>query len=153
MSDADDTRTFRHELHIEARPETVYPYFTDPEKMAAWMGVDHKLDPVPGGVYRVDITGREVAVGEFVELDPPRRVVFTWGWEGSTEVPPGATTIEVELTPDATGTTLSFTHRGLPASPSDRHAVGWRHYLGRLRVAASGNDPGDDPWVEAGPPP
>jgi uncharacterized protein YndB with AHSA1/START domain len=152
MSDAEPSPPFRHELHIEARPETVYPYFTDPEKMARWMGLEHKLDPVPGGVFRVDVTGRQTAAGAFVELDPPRRVVFTWGWEGSADMPPGATTIEVDLTPDPTGTTLVFTHRGLPPSRTDQHAAGWHHYLGRLQVTANGGDAGTDPWIVLGPP-
>jgi uncharacterized protein YndB with AHSA1/START domain len=148
VPDADDPGTFTHELHIDARPEVVYSYFTDPTRMAGWMGIDHKLDPVPGGVYRVDINGRDIAVGQFVELDPPSHLVFTWGWEGSADLPPGATTIEVELLPDDTGTRLRFTHRGLPVSRAASHAEGWQHYLGRLQVAARGGDAGPDPWVQ-----
>ena len=148
MPDTDDSGTFIHELHIDARPEVVYSFFTDPTKMARWMGIDHKLDPVPGGVYRVDINGRDIAVGQFVELDPPSRLVFTWGWEGSADLPPGATTIEVQLAPDDTGTRLHFTHRGLPPSRTSSHAEGWRHYLGRLQAVGGGGDVGPDPWLQ-----
>ena len=53
--------TFTRALHINASRETVFSYFTDPAKMARWMGIEHRLDPVPGGAFRVDMNGRNVA--------------------------------------------------------------------------------------------
>jgi uncharacterized protein YndB with AHSA1/START domain len=147
MPETNDRPTFTHELHIEASADTVYSYFTDPAKMALWMGIDHKLDVVPGGVYRVDINGRDIAVGRFVLLEPPTHLVFTWGWEGSTDLPPGTTTIDVRLTPDAAGTNMTFAHSGLPTSRVQSHAKGWDHYLERLQLVSSGLDAGPDPWV------
>ena len=149
MPDPEDAAPFTHELHIAASPEVVYSYFTDPGKMARWMGIDHKLDPVPGGEYRVDINGRAVAVGQFLELDPPSRLVFTFGWDGDEAIPPGSSTIEVSLTPEAGGTRLHFAHRGLPSSRASDHGKGWGHYLPRLLVVAGGGDAGPDPWIEA----
>ena len=143
MTDSD----FHTELRIEASPDIVFAHFTDPARMARWMGIDHKLDPVPGGQFRVDINGRDIALGEFVEVDRPRRVVFTWGWQESTDVPPGFTTVEVDLVPDGEGTLLRFTHRGLPPGQADGHAVGWAHYLPRLATAAAGGDPGADSYA------
>ena len=92
------------------------------------------------------------ASGEFVELDPPRRLVYTWGWEpgsdGPNPVPPGSTTVEIELLPNGDGTTLRFIHRGLPSTEAaESHAHGWDHYLARLTVAAAGGDAGEDPWL------
>jgi uncharacterized protein YndB with AHSA1/START domain len=69
------------EVRIDAAPETVFEFFTDPTKMVQWMGRSHELDPRPGGTFRCDINGRDVASGAYLELDPPRRVVFSWGWE------------------------------------------------------------------------
>jgi uncharacterized protein YndB with AHSA1/START domain len=135
---------FHRELRIEASPEIVFRHFTDPARMAHWMGVDHKLDPVPGGLFRVDVNGRDVAVGEYVEVDPPRRIVFTWGWQESADLPPGSTTIEVDLVPDGKATLLQFTHRGLPPGALEQHAIGWDHYLPRLVLAGAGGDPGPD---------
>ena len=89
--------------------------------------------------------------GEYVELDPPHRLVFTWGWEKSdspSAIKPGTSTIEVELTPEGDGTRLHFVHRDLPSeAAAESHAVGWDHYLSRLEVAAAGGDPGEDPWL------
>jgi uncharacterized protein YndB with AHSA1/START domain len=139
-----DNTTFTHELHIDASPETVFSYFTDPAKMARWIGIDHKLDPVPGGVFVVDINGENVALGEFTEVNPPTRVVFSWGWRDSADVPPGSTTVEVELVAEGDGTVVHFTHRGLPPGQADPHARGWTHFLTRLAITSSGGDPGPD---------
>lgn len=145
-----ETVAIERELSIAARPETVWEFLVDPEKAARWMGQEVALEPRPGGVYRVNVIPGSVALGEFVEVDPPRRIVWTWGWEpgGLATLEPGSTTIEVELVPDGEGTTLRFTHRGLPSEDTRRrHAHGWDHYLERLVIAARGGDPGPDPWV------
>lgn len=134
-----------HEIRIEASPETVFAFFTEPEKMRRWKGRTARLDARPGGVYRVDINERAIAVGEYVELDPPKRLVFTWGWEGSDAVPPGSSTVEVTLTPDGDGTVLHLVHRDLPAGEGTAHSDGWTHFLPRLATAAAGGDPGPDP--------
>jgi uncharacterized protein YndB with AHSA1/START domain len=137
------------EVRIAASPETVFDFFTDPDKMIQWMGRSAELEPRPGGVLRCDINGRDVASGEYVELDPPRRLVFTWGWEGEGSVTAaGSSTVEVVLEPDGDGTQLRLAHRGLPTAESaERHGHGWRHYTERLAAAAAGNGPGADPWA------
>jgi uncharacterized protein YndB with AHSA1/START domain len=140
------------EIAIAASPETVWGFLVEPEKMTRWMGLTAALDPRPGGVYRCDVIPGHTARGEVVEIDPPRRLVFTWGWEpgpeGPNPVPPGSSTIEIELVPDGGGTLLRFTHRDLPSAESAAsHGRGWDHYLGRLEVAGAGGDPGADPWL------
>jgi len=136
------------EVRIAARPEVVFEFFTDPVKMVRWKGVDAMLDPRPGGIYRVNVTGKEVAVGEYVEIVPHSRIVFTWGWEGS-PIAPGSTRVEVTLTPDGDGTLLKLRHSGLAGEAALQHAEGWDHFLARLVLAAAGQDPGPDPWVES----
>ena len=137
------------ELRIEASPETVFEFFIDPEKMTRWKGSSAELDPRPGGLYRVGgIGGGAVAVGEYVELEPPHRVVFTWGWEGDEEVPPGSSTVEITLTPDGDATLLRLVHRDLPAGQGAKHVEGWQHFVPRLALAAAGKDPGVDPGME-----
>jgi uncharacterized protein YndB with AHSA1/START domain len=146
-----DTTAVIHEVHIAAEPETVFPFFIDPDKMIQWKGREAELDPRPGGVYRVDVTGEHVARGEYVELDPPHRVVFTWGWEGADAVvPPGSSTVEITLTAQDGGTLVRLEHRDLPEGERAPHGHGWDHYLERLAVAAAGGDAGPDPWAEEG---
>ncbi len=138
------------EVRIAASPETVFDFFTDPDKMIQWMGRSAELEPRPGGTLRCDINGRDVARGSYVELDPPARIVFTWGWEGEEPtVAPGGSTVEVVLSPDGDGTQLRLAHRDLPSAESaERHGHGWSHYVERLGVLAAGGDPGVDPWAD-----
>jgi uncharacterized protein YndB with AHSA1/START domain len=138
------------EVRIDAPPDVIFKFFVDPEHMVRWKGVEATLDPRPGGVYRVNVTGTHVARGEYVEVSPNERVVFTWGWEGEgNPVPPGASTVEITLVPDGASTIVRLRHHGLPGGPEDRHAEGWEHYLARLAVAAAGGDAGPDPWIES----
>ena len=133
-------------VHIAARRETVFAYFTDPERYARWMGNDATLEAVPGGIYRVRMRDGVEAVGRFLEVDPPRRLVFSWGWSGAFAVPPGSTRVVVTLTEEDGGTRVLLRHHGLPSEEErGQHRGGWELYLGRLAVLASGRDPGPDP--------
>jgi uncharacterized protein YndB with AHSA1/START domain len=136
-----ETRTVEQTLRIAAKPETVWRYWTDPERMCEWWGTAAELDPRPGGTCRVDM-GQVGAVmrGEFVELIPYERIVFSFGWEaaeGAPPVPPGSTTVEVTLVPDAGDTVLTLRHRGIPVGAADEHAGGWAHFLPLLAQAAA----------------
>jgi uncharacterized protein YndB with AHSA1/START domain len=136
------------EVRIAASPETVFDFLVDPDRLIQWMGRSAELEPRPGGAFRCDINGRDVASGEYVEVEPPSRAVFTWGWEGEgATIDPGGSTVEVLLAPDGDGTHLRLIHRDLPTEESaQKHGHGWDHYLARLSAAASGEDPGPDPW-------
>ena len=134
-----DEDVLEREIRIAARPATIFAFFTDPEKMLRWKGISANLDPRPGGVYRVDIDGQHVARGEYVEVVPHSRVVFTWGWEGEgNETPPGASTVEITLAADGDGTIVRLRHRGLSAAERTSHGQGWDHFLPRLVAAAEG---------------
>ena len=152
MEKTADTTSVEREVTIAASPETVWEFLVDPDKATRWMGLTASFDPSPGGEYRVGVIPGHTAAGEFVELDPPRRLVFTWGWEpgheGASAVPPGSSTIEIELVPSGEGTILRFRHHGLPdTKAAESHGHGWDHYLERLVIAARGDDPGEDPWI------
>ena len=131
---------------IAASPAMVFSFFTDVERWTSWQGVAGEIDPQPGGVFRIRMPGEQVASGTFVEVVPNRRLVFTWGWEGEgSPVPPGSTTVVIELEPDAAGTRLRLTHSALAPPPvAEHHRLGWEQYVGRLVVRAEGGDPGPD---------
>jgi uncharacterized protein YndB with AHSA1/START domain len=134
------------EVFIAASPEVVFAYFVDADKMVRWMGSRAEVDPQPGGVYALDINAAARARGQFVEVVPHSRVVFTFGWEDDQSVPPGSSTVEVTLTPDRDGTHVRLVHRGLQTPEMrQQHAHGWQLYLARLHTAAEGGDPGPDP--------
>lgn len=124
---------------IAASPATVFSYLVEPSKFSAWMGVRAALDPHPGGLVRIDVDGEHVALGEFREVDPPHRVVMTWGWESNDAVPPGSTVVEITLTPNGDGTILRLRQTGLP-SEGERgsHQAGWNLYTGKLASLLNG---------------
>jgi uncharacterized protein YndB with AHSA1/START domain len=146
--DPKQSDAIEREVRIAARPETIFAFFTDPAKIVRWKGIAATLDPRPGGVYRVDINGRDVARGEYVEVVPYSRVVFTWGWEGEGHpIPPGSSTVEITLVPDGDGTIVRLKHRDLPTEARASHADGWEPAGARRAVAAAGGAPGPDPWA------
>lgn len=152
MDAATDTTVYERTLAIDASPETVWDFLVDPEKLMRWKGINADLDPQPGGIFRCEVIPGRIARGEYVELDKPNRLVFTWGWDGDEGVPPGSSTIEIELATDGEGTSLRFVHKDLPSEEAiASHAHGWDHYLTRLETAAGGGDPGEDPWVTQAP--
>ncbi len=150
MNTAEDyTEIIDLEIRINARPETVFPYLIDPDRMVMWMGESANLDPRPGGTYDVHVHGDNHAKGEYVEVTPYSRVVFTFGWEGENNpVPPGSSTVEITLTPERDGTLLRLRHEGLPTDEMfQAHTQGWNHYMDRLAKASAGIDPGPDPMA------
>lgn len=130
------------DLDIAARPETVFGLFTDPAEFGRWMGGGHgsaTLAPEVGGALRVTFPGSPAVVsGEVVEIDPPRRFAFTWGYESGTPFPAGSTRVTIELSPSETGTHLRLTHSGLPDEDAvRRHRGGFRVYTSVLAANAS----------------
>jgi uncharacterized protein YndB with AHSA1/START domain len=147
-----ETSVVEHEIRIDADPETVFSFFTDPEKMIRWMGVGATLDPRPDGVFSLNTMADFFLEGRFVAVEPPRRIAFTWGYrdfpgEPVNPFPPGSSLVEVEFVPDGDATIVRLTHR-LPAQLAHFHAMGWENYLGRLAIVAAGGDPGRDPFLE-----
>jgi uncharacterized protein YndB with AHSA1/START domain len=144
------------EIEVRASLEDVYAMFTDPERLVRWIGIRALIEPRPGGQFRFELVPGEFCSGRYVELDPPRRVVFTWGWEsGALPVEPGSTTVSVDLTQAGDVTRVHLTHSGLSAPMRRLHADGWRRFLARLSDVAEGRDPGPDPaalYAETGPP-
>ncbi len=83
------TESFATELDLPAPIEEVFRHLTDPAAMTRWMGQHATLEPAVGGAFELDINGVPIR-GRYLEIDPPRRVVVSWGVAGCTEVPPGA---------------------------------------------------------------
>ena len=108
-------------IQIAAAPERVFAHFIDPDAMVRWMGDYALLEASPGGRF---------------EVDPPHRLVISWGHAGSERMPPGSTTLEVRLTAAEGGTRVDIEHRGLPEPEATGYPRGWRLFLERLAVAS-----------------
>jgi uncharacterized protein YndB with AHSA1/START domain len=130
------------ERHVTVPPDKVFAYFADAERWTRWQGTDAEIELVPGGVWRVNVTGDGFASGRVVEVVENRRIVFTWGWEQGPPVAPGSTTVVIELVPAEGGTLIRLTHKGLPDEQVELHRHGWEHYASRLAAVAEGRAAG-----------
>jgi uncharacterized protein YndB with AHSA1/START domain len=136
----------RLEVTIGAPPEVVYRLLTEDDLLIRWMGISAQLDPRPGGVFRFEVAPGQFCSGEFQEVVPGRRVVFTWGYESDAMlVAPGSTTVEVDIEPRGDTSVVRLVHRGLEGPMTRMHAEGWSKYMHRLTAVAEGRNPGSDP--------
>ena len=77
--------------------------------------------------------------GEYLELLPYERLVFSFGWEpidGSSPISPGGSRVEVTLIEDAGDTIMTLRHTGIPDTFAELHASGWSHFLALLAATA-----------------
>ena len=136
------------ERRVSVSPEKVFAYFADAQKWMEWQGTEAEIELVPGGIWKVNVTGEGFASGQVVEVVRNQRVVFTWGWEKGLPVAPGSTTVAIELLPDGDGTLIRLTHSGLPADAMEIHRHGWEHYLQRLAAVSEDRDPGPNSPID-----
>lgn len=123
-------------IRIAAAPAEVFPYLVEPHLLVQWIGAWADLHPEPGGVFALDFDGTKVR-GSFVSVEPPNRVVFTWGTPGNDALPPGSTTVEILLKADGNETVVELFHHDLPADERPPHQAGWTLCLDMLRQVAS----------------
>jgi len=117
---------------IGAPRETVFRYFTDSERFAAWWGAGSSIDPRPGGAVRIRYPNAVEASGSVVEIAPPARIVFTYGYEGDGKpIPPGGSRVTVVLSSEPGGTRVALTHACQDVDPAvgAEHVQGWRYQM------------------------
>ncbi|MGH2377899.1 MAG: SRPBCC family protein [Candidatus Limnocylindria bacterium] len=136
----DESSIVDREVRIAAPPDVVAAFFTDPAKVVTWFATRAEIRPAPGGALRLEFDrpggSTDVVLGEFVEVSA-RRIVFTWGFEGGVNLPPGSSRVEVTLTPDGDGTRVRLAHVGLSADQRGVHGEGWTSFLERLGAVAA----------------
>jgi uncharacterized protein YndB with AHSA1/START domain len=114
---------------IEAPPASVFKYFTDPARWAAWWGAGSTIDARPGGRVLVRYPDGTEAAGEVEEVTPPSRIVFTYGYLKGEPIAPGGSRVTIRLEPAARGTRLHLVHAFAEAAVRDHHVQGWRYQL------------------------
>jgi uncharacterized protein YndB with AHSA1/START domain len=143
MTKLEISRTFA------APPERVWRAFTDPAALTDWfwphLAAVAEVDLRIGGGYRITATNGPSddfgISGEYLSVEPPRRLVFTWRWHGEPEET--LVTIELAGAGDASDqTVMTLVHeRFAGEAPRDEHAQGWHDCLGRLPHWLSGSQP------------
>ena len=137
---------------LPVSPDQAFALITEPERLRRWKAVSARVDLRAGGEYRFTIIPGHVAAGTYREIEPGRRVVFGWGWEGSEDLAADSSTVTVTLEPTETGTLVRLVHEGLTADQEVSHLEGWNHFFERLERAATTGDAGPDDWAAAPPP-
>ena len=126
------------EQQISAPPSTVYRYLTESEKWVQWQSQTADLDARRGGLFALGMPNGMNARGQFTELVPNQKVVFTWGWLDRPGIPPGSTVVTIELIDEGSGTRLVLTHSNLPPDEVSEHRQGWEAHLPRLAEVLAG---------------
>ena len=140
---ASDKVSLEIKRFINAPRARVYAAWTDPAQLKEWWGPESVrtrnlvADARVGGKYRWDLTnpeGEEMTVfGEYRELVPGKKIVFTWQWEDDEVWENRTSIVTVEFSDRDGGTEVRLKHEQLPSEESrDRHTEGWNSVLSRL---------------------
>jgi len=133
---------------LPVTPDEAFTLITEPERLRRWHAISARVDLRVGGDYRWTIVPGQSAVGTFHEIEPGKRIVFGWGWDGQEGFGADTSTVRITLTPVAGGTELALHHTGfLTEEQVASHTEGWNHYLGRLEKVAETGDAGADEWA------
>ena len=127
--------------------EDAFALLTQPERLRRWQTVSARVDLRAGGDYRWTVVPGHVAAGTFQEVEPGKRIVFGWGWEGADGFGPDASTVTVTFEPAEGGTLVRLVHAGLTEEQAASHLEGWNHFFERLEKAAADGDAGPDEWA------
>lgn len=133
-----------HEIVLPAPANMVFDMFTDPRQLIRWIGITADLQARPGGRFRFEVMPGQFCEGQYVVVERPGRLVFTWGWtDPRFGLPPGRSRVEVTLTADeddVSRTRLRLVHTGLAGDLGVLHDDGWSRFLARLVAMTEGTD-------------
>jgi uncharacterized protein YndB with AHSA1/START domain len=116
-------------ITIGARPDTVFSFFTRDDRWASWWGTGSSIDARPGGRVLIRHPNGVEVSGEVLDVQPPERLVFTYGYPNNPTLGPGGSRVTIQLTPVAAGTRLTLRHDLADVRDRDHHVQGWRYQL------------------------
>jgi uncharacterized protein YndB with AHSA1/START domain len=116
-------------VEIQARPGTVFRFFTDSARWAKWWGAGSSIEAHVGGKVLIRNPGGIEVLGEVLEVVPAERIVFTYGFATGKPIPPGSSRVTISLEPCEAGTRLHLVHEFPEAAVRDDHVQGWRYQL------------------------
>ena len=143
-----------HELVLPVPAEQAFDMFTDPGQLVRWIGISADLQARPGGRFRFEVLPGQFCEGQYVTVERPERLVFTWGWtDPAFGLPPGSSRVEVTFTPcpgSPSQTRLRLVHDGLSPDLGLLHDDGWSRFLARLSAVLTGRAPAAYPAEQPG---
>jgi uncharacterized protein YndB with AHSA1/START domain len=116
-------------LVINADPAIVFGFLTETPRWAAWWGPGSEIDARSGGRVKIRYPDGTEATGEVIEVNAPRRIVFSYGYVSGAMIPPGGSRVTIELEPSGAGTRLTLLHEVADQKTRDHHVQGWRYQL------------------------
>ena len=140
--------SFTKTVALPVSPDEAFALITDPERLRRWQTVSAVVDLRAGGHYRWTVTPGHVAAGTYREMEPGKRIVFGWGWDGNEDLGPDASTVTVTIEPADGGSLVTLVHEGLTEQQAAMHAEGWDHYFDRLARLAATGEAGPDQWAQ-----
>jgi len=131
-----------HELVVGLPQPDVFEFFTDAGRLVQWIGLSATLSAVPGGSFRFEVQPGQLCEGDYVEVEPPSLVSFSWGWtDQGWHLPPGSSLVTVTLSPAGRGIRVRLVHDRLPGDLLAIHDEGWSSFLARLAAVTEGTEP------------
>lgn len=143
------THTYSRTVSLPVTPDEAFALVTEPERLRRWQAVTAAVDLRAGGDFRWTVTPGHVAAGTVREVEPGRRVVLGFGWEGKGEPAPDSSALTITIAPEGEGSTVTLVHEGLTEEQAAGHGEGWDHFLARLEKLATTGDAGPDEWAWA----
>jgi uncharacterized protein YndB with AHSA1/START domain len=117
-------------VEIGAPVDVVFEYFTDPALWAAWWGAGSSIEATPGGRMTIRHNNGVEVVGDVLDVEPPRRIVFTYGYATGQQQPkPGGSQVTITLEPVGTSTRLRLAHAFTEVARREAFVQGWRYQL------------------------
>jgi len=143
MRETEEKPVLRLNRVIAASRERVFAAWTTPDAIKGWFGpascrvLDVQIDLRVGGEYCFRLSTEQLGEikvsGQYQEVTPPAKLVYTWQWAGNPELTRGSSLVSVEFVPVGVSTEIRLTHEQLPSIESrDDHARGWSGTFDKL---------------------
>lgn len=132
------TTTITVSRTVPAPPDQVFAAWTDVDRLAAWWwpqldGTTYDVEARQGGRFRIQSPVIAATVsGVYTEVDPPRRLAFTWVWQDDGEPESGEDAVAVTFEPDGAGTLVTVEHASAEHLPDGGAEQGWNDVMERL---------------------
>ena len=134
---------------LPVSPDDAFALLTEPERLRRWQTVSARVDLRAGGEYRWTVVPGHVAAGTFTEVEPGKRIVFGWGWEGADGF--GAGCVHRHRRPSSPRTAAPWSRSSTTGSTEDQAHQSHGGLEPLLRATREGRDDGDAGRRRSGP--